>query len=85
LLPRRRVTSMTTSSATVREDAEDLDPEPGLLHAEEAEEEDKEAMFMLTDEGAGTGRGATSGPGPGTLPDGDWCLRFSGARLGGGP
>ena len=39
--------------AAVREDSEDLDPEPGLLHAKEAEEEDEEPMSVLTDEGAG--------------------------------
>ncbi|XP_008654751.1 uncharacterized protein [Zea mays] len=38
--------------AAVREDVEDLDPEPGLLHAEEEEEEDEEPVFVLTDEWA---------------------------------
>lgn len=39
--------------AGVREDVEDLDPEPRPLHAEEAEvDEEEEPVFVLTDEWA---------------------------------
>ena len=38
--------------AAVGEDVGELDPEPGLLHAEGAEDEDEEPVFVLTDEWA---------------------------------
>ena len=39
--------------AAVREGVEDFDPEPELLHAEEAEvNEEEEPVFVLTDEWA---------------------------------
>ncbi|RLN24076.1 glycine-rich RNA-binding protein 2, mitochondrial-like [Panicum miliaceum] len=36
--------------AAVGEDVGELDPEPGLLHAEGAEDEEEEPVFVLTDE-----------------------------------
>lgn len=38
--------------AAVGGDVEELDPEPGLLHAEAAEDEEDEPVFVLTDEWA---------------------------------
>lgn len=38
--------------AAVGEDVEELDPEPGLLGAEAAEDEEEEPVFVLTDEWA---------------------------------
>jgi len=38
--------------AAVGEDVAELDPAPGLLHAEGAEDEEEEPVFVLTDEWA---------------------------------
>ena len=53
---------------TVREDSKDLDPEQGLLHMEEAEEEDEEPVFMLMNEGTGERARRHRWPGVGRAP-----------------